>query len=273
MSLQTSFVLTSNRFPNGTEVGLYPDSNWPNPGERSGEPIGEPIDTGTMEEGKIEFEGLGPNSLYQAVALIEEEYVYVSIFMGKIPSENATIIYGEGSPQKSEGEPGWLYIDVIDWEIWGPKDPDPEVGEPWGEGVPWALKAENDLGVHEAATEDVHGITNASSLVYKSELGDISLIVTAGSVEPGGEIAASWGAAVVTSKVPGEGEEEGEDGQYFVKLAGDLDGPAAILVTSGQSKRHVFAKDLFDVKEWEVSAEDFSGAAKDAAFNFVIIGG
>lgn len=269
MSLQTSFVLTSNRFPNGTEVGLYPDSNWPNPGERSGEPIGEPIDTGTMEEGKIEFEGLGPNSLYQAVALIEEEYVYVSIFMGKIPSENATIIYGEGSPQKSEGEPGWLYIDVIDWEIWGPKDPDPEVGEPWGEGVPWALKAENDILEHEQADEDVHGIVDTAALALKSELGGGGLVLAAGVVTAGGELEAAWGEPFAVTRV---GEEESV-GEFLVKLEDALKGPATIILGSAQTKRQPFTKDLFDPQEWVVNVEDYAGALADGAFTFIIVGG
>jgi len=172
MSLQTSATLTSNRFPEGTEVGLYPDSNWGIPGLRSGEPVGDAIDTQTMEDGSVEFDGLGPNSLYWAVAQVGGEWVYVSIFMGKIPSENATIIYGEGEPQNSEGEPGWLYIDVENWDIYGPKDSDPEVTQQWGDTIPFGLKPTGELEVHEQATEDVHGIADTSALALKSELGE-----------------------------------------------------------------------------------------------------
>lgn len=74
-----SFILTSNRFPDGTTVKAYACSNWPTPGRPSGVPIGVAAAEGTKTSGSLTFTGLTAGTKYWAVAEVGGSYVYVSL--------------------------------------------------------------------------------------------------------------------------------------------------------------------------------------------------
>lgn len=62
-----SFTLSTDRFPNGTTVTVYPLSNWP--GHQippSGDPVGSSTTSGSVTGGSVTFTGLDDDTRYLA---------------------------------------------------------------------------------------------------------------------------------------------------------------------------------------------------------------
>lgn len=79
-----SFTLSAGQvFPDGTSVGAYPTTNWPNKGQPSGAPLGAATSTATMSNGQASFSGLTTGVGYWAVADIGGgSYRYVRFTAG-----------------------------------------------------------------------------------------------------------------------------------------------------------------------------------------------
>lgn len=79
-----TFTLARNdRFPNGTSVAAYPDSNWLNSVPKTdAAPVGSSAATATMSGGTATFTGLTQGAHYQAYALVNSEHRYVGFIAG-----------------------------------------------------------------------------------------------------------------------------------------------------------------------------------------------
>ena len=93
------FTLTRpDVFPEGTEVGAYPASNWPTPGIPSGKPVGAATVTKKVEEGSAAFTGLTNDTAYWAVAEVAEE---VWVYVGFVVSEPPEVTGPRDEPEKA----------------------------------------------------------------------------------------------------------------------------------------------------------------------------
>lgn len=99
--MSVAFDLTSPRFPNGTEVGAYPKSNWPNEGEPSGAPVGSAKESKTVTSDVAAFTALDDEVAYWAVAEVGGAYRYVSFVAGADTSAP-----GGQAELGAAGEPG-----------------------------------------------------------------------------------------------------------------------------------------------------------------------
>jgi hypothetical protein len=82
-----TFTLTlPNVFPEETEVGAYPTSNWPTPNLPSGAPIGVATSSKKVTSGALAFTGLTDNAEYYAVAEVNKSYRYVRFRVSSPPA-------------------------------------------------------------------------------------------------------------------------------------------------------------------------------------------
>lgn len=77
-----NFTLSrSDRIPDGTDVELYPEADWPL-GHPKGAPQGSPTATVTMTDGTAEFTDVDAG-FYYAYALVGSEHIYFSAAVGE----------------------------------------------------------------------------------------------------------------------------------------------------------------------------------------------
>lgn len=87
-----TFTLTAqDKYPNGTSVGAYPLSQWPNNEvNTSAAPPGSATNSQTMTNGTLTFTGLTEGTRYAAYALVGSQHRYTSFTAGADSSETST---------------------------------------------------------------------------------------------------------------------------------------------------------------------------------------
>lgn len=79
----------SDRIPDGTDVELYPEADWPL-GHPQGAPQGSPTATVTMTDGVAEFTDVDAG-FYYAYALVGSEHIYLSVAAGEDTPEKMAV--------------------------------------------------------------------------------------------------------------------------------------------------------------------------------------
>lgn len=102
-----SFKLTNSAtFAEGVTVKAFPKSNWSNPGQPSGPPLGSSTAEATMSSGSANLTGLTAGTEYWAVAQVGSAYRYVGILAGAdVAAVNASsLLAASGKGFKEHGE-------------------------------------------------------------------------------------------------------------------------------------------------------------------------
>lgn len=160
------FELTRvDRYPNGTSVSAYPESNWPaGVVETDAAPLGAASDTQTMTNSTLTFTGLTKGERYVARAEIGGQDRYLAFTAGEDVAEGSD----QANPSENETITGsWTFSEPV------------AVGTPTAAGQATTKGA---LDTHEADTTSVHGIADTSLIPLKNADNEFTAPQSVGSV-------------------------------------------------------------------------------------------